>query len=64
MLVSLSISVVGGMFTLIVYVIRLSARWGRNEERMTELVTDMKQLTETTDKRLRWLEERTWKNGR
>jgi hypothetical protein len=60
----LVISVIGLLFliltTMLGLLIRVVQKWTRTEERLNDVIDDVKTLAENSDVRIRWLEEHTW----
>ena len=54
---SLIFTVLSALLGLLIAIIR---RWTKAEERLAQLTQDVRDLTQSTDKRITWLEQNLW----
>lgn len=48
-LLSVALALAGGVCTLVVYIIRVAARWSRVEQRLEDLIRDVSKLVQDKD---------------
>jgi hypothetical protein len=65
---SIIIGSIGLMFTILTamlgLLVKVVVQWTRTESRIADLTQDVKNLTESSDKRITWLEQNLWARKR